>query len=322
MALLSVHYHVVLRDRYTSTVGPSTRVSDKRCGYATIADGSVRGARTAGANASSLASGKTGRIKSAGVKRVWSPSVARVLARARFAYLAIETSSGPHVTPVLFGFTPDRLWFGIGRGTLKARVLAKRPRVGVVVPGESTSVAIRGEATLLDGLPPATELMWAPFAVKAFGGQNALEMAAFARDVVQGGAPPRRLAPVSVSIETVALLDGWRADAVLGWMSPEGPIAVPARWRPQPARAVVPAAPLRAAGRARTAAACVCIDESEGPGPLAKRGTLLRGQGHAKLRGDVASVAIQLERVTHWKGFVTQTTAAPGPSKRPPKVAS
>src|SRR5919197_387831 len=114
------------------------------------------------------------------------PRGASVLAGASFAYLAVETSSGPHVTPLLFAATPDRLWFGIGRGTLKARVLAKRPAVGVVVPGQEASVAISGEATLLDRLPASPgELARAPFALPAFASHNALEMAAFARDVAR-----------------------------------------------------------------------------------------------------------------------------------------
>jgi hypothetical protein len=255
------------------------------------------------------------------VKAVWSPNVARVLTRASFAYLAVETSSGPHVTPLLFAFTPDRLWFGIGRGTLKARVLAKRRAVGVVVPGESASVAIRGQATFVDRLPPAPELVCAPLALTAFASHNAVEMAAFARDVVQRGAQPRPLAPVSVSVDAVELLPGWPAQAVLGWTAPGGPVALPARWHPDRHRAVVPAAPLRAAGGARTAQACICIDESEGPGPLAKGGRLLRGEGHAKLRGEIASVAIEVERVTRWKGFRTRTTAAPSGSSPSTKVA-
>src|SRR5436190_20054437 len=103
-----------------------------------------------------------------------SPGIARVLGGASFAYLAIETSSGPHVTPLLFAATPDRLWFGIGRGTLKARVVGKRPAVGVVVPGEAASVAIRGQAKLLDRLPASpTELARAPFALPAFASRNA-----------------------------------------------------------------------------------------------------------------------------------------------------
>jgi nitroimidazol reductase NimA-like FMN-containing flavoprotein (pyridoxamine 5'-phosphate oxidase superfamily) len=247
------------------------------------------------------------------VKDLWKPRVASVLRDASFAYLAVETSSGPHVTPLLFGATPDRLWFGIGRRTLKARVLAKRPAVGVVVPGTKASVAIRGEATLLDRLPASTaELALAPFALPAFVSSNALEMAAFARDVARRGAEPQALAPLSVRVETLDLLDGWPADSVLGWMAAGGPIALPAVWDPGTQRARVPAAPLKNAGGPRTAAACVCIDESEGLGPLAKRGRLLRGQGHARLRGDVASVTLDQERVTRWKGFQTQTAVAAG----------
>ncbi len=245
------------------------------------------------------------------MRALWKPKVASVLGSASFAYLAVETSSGPHVTPLLFGATPDRLWFGIGRGTLKARVLAKRPAVGVVVPGEEASLAIRGEATLLDRLPASpAELARAPFALPAFATRNALEMAAFARDVARGRAQRQQLAPVSVRVETLDLLDGWPARAVLGWMAPSGPVALPARWDPRTERARVPAGPMREAGGSRTAAACVCIDESEGVGPLAKRGRLLRGQGHATLRRDVASVALEPERITRWKGFQTQTASA------------
>jgi hypothetical protein len=54
----------------------------------------------------------------------------------------------------------------------------------------------------------------------------------------------------------------------------------------------------------------VCIDESVGLGPLAKSGRLLRGPGHARLRGDIASVALEPERITRWKGFETSTVAA------------
>ena len=234
-----------------------------------------------------------------------------MLGGASVAYLAIETSTGPHVTPLLFAATPDRLWFGIGRGTVKARVLAKRPAVGVVISDGDASVAIRGNATLLDRLPTSpAELARAPFALPAFATRNALEMAAFARDVTRRGAQPQQLAPLSIRIEELVLLDGWPATAVLGWMSAAGPIALPARWNERTGRARVPAAPLKEAGGPRAAAACVCIDESDGLGPLAKRGRLLRGQGRATLRGDVASVALELDRVTRWKGFQTQTAAA------------
>jgi hypothetical protein len=169
-------------------------------------------------------------------------------------------------------------------------------------------VAIRGQAKLLDRLPASPgEIARAPFALPAFAFQNALEMAAFARDVGRG-APRQRLSPLSVRIEALDLLDGWAADAVLGWMSGEGPIALPATWDAKTGRARVPAGPLKDAGGPRTAAACVCIDESAGAlGPLAKRGKLIRGQGHARLRGETASVRLEQERVTRWKGFEIET---------------
>src|SRR5437764_14581490 len=100
------------------------------------------------------------------MRGLWSSEVAPVLQDASFAYLAVETSSGPHVTPVLFAATPDRLWFGIGRGTLKARAIARRPAVGVVVADGDVAVAIRGRAAPLDRLPPSvSELARAPFAL-------------------------------------------------------------------------------------------------------------------------------------------------------------
>ncbi|HEY3186298.1 MAG TPA: pyridoxamine 5'-phosphate oxidase family protein [Solirubrobacteraceae bacterium] len=233
-----------------------------------------------------------------------------MLGRAPIAYLAVETSRGPHVTPLLFAATPDRLWFAIGRGTLKARVVARRPAVGVLVPGAEASVALRGEATLIDRLSvPRAELARAPLALPAFASRNALEMAAFARDVARREAPPQPPALVSVRVDDVELLEEWPAPAVLGWLAPDGPIALPARWDAAGERARVPAAALNRAGGPRAAAACVCLDESDGRGPLAKRGTLLRGRGRATLRGDVASIALEPERITRWSGFRTETAA-------------
>lgn len=238
------------------------------------------------------------------------PRIAAVLGGAPFAYLAVETSDGPHVTPLLFAFTADRLWFGIGRGTLKARMIRRRPAVAVVIPGEPASVAVRGRATLLDR-PSPSELARAPFALPAFAGRNAFEMAAFARDIALSRTAPTPLTPVSVRVDRLDLLHGWNGGAVLGWMTDEGPLALPARWDPERSRARVPSLPLKESGRARTASACVCIDESGGRlGPIAKRGRLYRGTGHATVRGDTATVALDVQRVTQWKGFDTRTTPA------------
>ena len=246
------------------------------------------------------------------MKALWKPKVAGVLGAASVAYLGVETSGGPHVTPLLFAATPDRVWFGIGRGTLKARVLAKRPAVGIVVPGTGASVAIRGQATLVDRLPGSPgELARAPLALPAFVSRNAFEMAAFARDLARSASQPQPLSPLSVRVDSLDLLEGWPAEAVLGWMAPGGPIALPAKWDEETERAHVPASPLKSAGGPRRAAACICFDKSKGRGPLAKRGKLLRGQGHARLRGDRATVALEIDRVTRWRGFETRTAPRP-----------
>lgn len=238
------------------------------------------------------------------------PRVAAVLSGAPFAYLAVETSGGPHVTPLLFAFTPDRLWFGIARRTLKARMIRRRADVAVVIPGQQASVAVRGRATLLDH-PSPTEFARAPFALPVFAGRNALEMAAFLRDIARTRTAPAPLTPVSVRIDRLDVLDGWSAEAVLGWMTDEGPLALPAHWDAQRSRARVPAGPLKEAGRARRAPACVCVDESQGRlGPVAKRGRLYRGAGQATVRGETATVVLDVQRVTQWKGFDTRTTPA------------
>ena len=256
------------------------------------------------------------------MKGLWKPSVAKVLKTASFAYLAVETSSGPHVTPLLFAATPDRLWFGIGRGTVKARALAKRDAVGVVVPGPDSSIAIRGHATLLDRLPPSPlELARTPLALPVFASRNALEMAAFARDVLLDGAQPQALAPVSVSVEELEVLPGWSAQAVLSWMTPTGPLALPARWDPETSRARVASALVKHAGGGRVAAACVCVDESDGPGPLAKRGLLVRGTGRMTVRGENATVALDVARITTWKGFDTRTVLVDARASRTVRAA-
>jgi hypothetical protein len=74
----------------------------------------------------------------------------------------------------------------------------------------------------------------------------------------------------------------------------------------------------------------VCVADGTGLGPLAKSGTLVRGSGRATARGDVATVAIEAERITRWKGFDVKTLPAPArptpadakPRTRKPRAAN
>lgn len=222
------------------------------------------------------------------------------------AYIAIETSGGPHVTPVLHGRSGDRLWFMLARGTLKARVLARRPSVGVLVG----HTAMAGRAELLDPLSPlemGSRLPELACALPSLGRGNELELLGFARDALRA---PGRLMPSNMLLVSVAIEREWEVDAptgqgeeaVLGWLGPDGPLALPARWDAAAARArvgwhTVPAA--------RTSApACICLDESDGPGPAAKHGVLVRGRGSVAGGG---SVRMHAERVSWWDGFDTGT---------------
>lgn len=242
----------------------------------------------------------------------WGWEVTKVLTQAPFAYLAVETSRGPHITPLLFASAANRLWLGIGRDTLKGRILTRRPAVGIVVPHEDAAVVIRGRATFVDGVgAPSSELMRLPFGLAAFSATNALEMAAFARDAARRGTVPTPPTPVSVRADSLRLLRGWPADAVVGWNTPDGPLALPCEWNSETRRATVPADLLHAADAPPTAPACVCIDTSDGRGPLAKSGVLLRGSGTATFRGDRATISLDAERITRWDGFDTSTVETP-----------
>lgn len=278
-------------------------------------------------------------------------------AAARQAYVAVETRNGPHVTPVLFAVTADRLWFVIPRRALKARVLRRRPGVGVLVEDGSRAFVVAGEASLLDPLRPLglaarlSELARTPVAMPWFGLQNSAELLAYPWDAIRapGRVMPSGMLLVSVRPEGVEALPGlpdepgtgataradrgalaeWdgplagvpreaarlarrRGRAVLGWQTATGPCPVPARWDPERGRALVPWEALDRAGAAWQAPACLCLDDSDRRGPLAKTGLLLRGGGRVSAPADEAWVTIEPDRVTYWKGFETGTVRRAG----------
>ena len=74
-------------------------------------------------------------------------------------------------------------------------------------------------------------------------------MAAFARDLARERSAQPPPVPVSVRAETIEMLDDWPADAVLGWLTPDGPLALPARWDAEGLRGAVVEEALAAAGQ-------------------------------------------------------------------------
>ena len=199
---------------------------------------------------------------------------------AELAYIAIETAGGPHVTPVLHGRAGERLWFLVARGTLKARVIAKRPDVGVYVEG----AALAGRATLLDPMRPhelGPRVPELACALPSLGRGNELELLGFARDALRA---PGRMMPSNMLLVSVEVTREWAVErpeadgdeAVLGWLGPHGPLALPASWDPGSRRARVgwpgavpagrrgrpPCASTRATASARRqSAGCSCAEK-------------------------------------------------------------
>lgn len=75
---------------------------------------------------------------------------AQVIAQAERCYVVVGAKNGPHVTPAAFLSVHGRLWIVISRGSLKARAIAREPRVGVTIRGADGSVVVWGRATVID----------------------------------------------------------------------------------------------------------------------------------------------------------------------------
>ena len=259
-----------------------------------------------------------------------------VLNEGRQAHLAVVSKDGPHVTPELYALAGDALWFAVAATTLKLRVLPDNPRVGAIVRVGGRSVLLSGQARTYDVRSPRDvgRAITDPDVARAVSGfllRNAGDLAAFARDTLSGRlgrrVPPRRVL-IRLTPTRAALLDGtavmgsvgdWPGtvpeptreslrgdrDAVVGWLGPDGPVALPARW--DETCAYVPAAAAALAGLPEEAPACVVVDDYNEPGPAAKSGRLLRGTG--KLADD-GTATIEVAKITSWDGVATATRKA------------
>lgn len=265
------------------------------------------------------------------------PRVASALAEGRQAYVAMATRTGPHVTPELYGWSDGRLWFFAATSTLKAKVLPERSEVCLLVRAGTTTVVAGGESHVLDVADPRRLLeslpqaRRAPKAVLDFALRNAADLAGFALDAVRGrtgpGLPPRRLlfgveARRVALLEDDAVVDAWgnwpgpvgegegapaaggdgATPAVVAWQTPVGLLALPGRWDGEECRATVPASLVALADAPASSRAAVVLDRYNGPGPDAKEGVLLRGEGTLDRGDGVASVRLAVERETRWDG--------------------
>ena len=124
------------------------------------------------------------------------------------------------------------------------------------------------------------------------------------------GVPPAGTAPDLGEVPPgVRNLLGDDSPVVLGWNSPTGPLALPARWRAGTGELETSAEAMMIAGAAPAGPASVCAERSRYR-LNSKQGLLLTGDGSACLADDpsVARVALDTRRTTWWKGEDGHTT--------------
>lgn len=239
------------------------------------------------------------------------PAVRDVLAEGRQVHVAVTTAHGPHVTPELYAMAEDRLWFLAAATTVKAKVLRRDARAGAMVRVGDRAVVVTGTVELYDPTKLATlprglgEAKAVAAGSAAFGLRNAVDLAAFATDLVAGrlgrSLPPRRVLFAFTPAE-VHLTEGG-GDAVVGWATGEGPVALPATWDGRTRTGELPKELVGSLRLPSDAPACLVQDRYVAPGPAAKEGRILRGSG--TLEPSNGEFRLAVERRSHWSGVTT-----------------
>lgn len=141
--------------------------------------------------------------------------VVRILERGRLCHVAARTRRWPHLTPMVFVLSQDRLWLTTSRGSVKSRAWGRDPRVGGMVSAGGAAVAFGGRVQTYDALDPRTwerGIRRSPALTVAsarFSRKNARFFAGYAvdaRHVPLAWTPPGRVF-VEIEIERAAILD-------------------------------------------------------------------------------------------------------------------
>jgi len=135
-----------------------------------------------------------------------SSDAADILAAGRLAYVAIETTQGPLVTPVLYAVAAGRVWFVTNRHALKSKVLRKRSRTSCAVRVGDRAVVITGRARLLslshpgDFFTSPAHLARLPLALSSWATRNPRQVLGF---VLDAPSSPRQVLPQNVVLVEV-----------------------------------------------------------------------------------------------------------------------
>ena len=251
------------------------------------------------------------------------PASRSLLAEGRQLYVGVLTTTGPHVTPELYSADDRDIWFLTAADTVKTRVIRRDPRVSAMVRVGSQALLLSGTVADYDvGAPMALlrqsrHAMAALAALTSYTVRNAVDLAAFARDLATGRLPSRlpprrvlmRLRPDrSQLVDLGADLTG-DLDCAVGVETDDGALVLPGRTDPEMSSASVPLAPVQRGDvpLETDVAGCLVVDDYRAPGPAAKRGQLVRGQVRLAVEGGRCQVDVSPERDTVWVGAETST---------------
>jgi hypothetical protein len=153
------------------------------------------------------------------------PSARRVLDAGVLCHLAVATSRGPHLTPVVYVLDGGRLWLTTSRTSVKAGAWRRDPSVAGLVLGTEHAVTFRGRVRTYDVLDP---MSWPAAAVAGprlasaatrFSVKNARFFAGYAVDarrVPFAWSPPGRLF-ARVELTAGRVLELARGEVLDGW---------------------------------------------------------------------------------------------------------
>lgn len=119
-----------------------------------------------------------------------SAPVSATIGSCRVARMAVASTSGPLVTAQLFSVAAGTVWMVTPRNSVKARVLRRDPRAGVLLRAGRRSVVLQGHVDILDPLRPEGLAQLAvaggglAIALARYAGRNTDTLAGYAADLL------------------------------------------------------------------------------------------------------------------------------------------
>ena len=139
----------------------------------------------------------------------------RVLDKGVLCYVAVHTSHGPHLTPMVYALHAGRLWVTTSRSSVKGRAWRLSPDVAGVVRHGNAAVTFRGQVSTYDALDPFSwprAALSGPRLARA-GAKFSLKNARFfAGYAVDANKVPLSWSPPGRVFAAIKLAAGWLVD--------------------------------------------------------------------------------------------------------------